>query len=45
MELSEDEYFILGDYRTGAKDSRFYGAVTRKEIKGKILAVLRRTGL
>jgi signal peptidase I len=45
MELSDKEYFILGDYRTGAKDSRFYGPVTEKEIKGKVLAVLRRTGL
>ncbi len=45
LELSEDQYFILCDYRDGAKDSRYFGAVEKSEIKGKVLAVLRRSSL
>lgn len=45
LDLSEDQYFILCDYRDGAKDSRYFGAVEMREIKGKVLAVLRRSGL
>ena len=42
LTLKKGQYFILCDYREGAKDSRFYGAVNKKEIKGR---VLRRSGL
>ena len=45
LELSENQYFILCDYRNGAKDSRYFGAVSQSEIKGKVLAVLRRSSL
>ena len=45
LELAEDQYFILCDYRDGAKDSRYFGAVENSEIKGKVLAVLRRSNL
>lgn len=45
VELSDDQYFILCDYRDGAKDSRYFGAVNKSEIKGKVLAVIRRSSL
>lgn len=45
LELSEDEFFILCDYREGARDSRYFGAVNEKEIKGKVITILRRSNL
>ena len=45
LTLAEDEYFILCDYRTGAKDSRAFGPVRQNEFKGKVITVLRRSGL
>ncbi|MCR4581325.1 MAG: signal peptidase I [Bacilli bacterium] len=32
--LGENEYFIMGDNRLVSNDSRVFGAVTKKEIKG-----------
>ena len=43
--LAEDEFFVLCDYREGAKDSRYFGPVSRSEVKGKVITVLRRSGL
>lgn len=43
--LSEGEYFILCDYREGAWDSRYFGPVSRDEVKGKVITVIRRSGL
>ena len=34
--LGEDQYFVLGDNRPASSDSRTYGAVERKQIKGRI---------
>ena len=45
VKLMEDEYFILGDFREGAKDSRYFGPIRSKEIKGKVITVLRRNEL
>ena len=45
VELKEDEYFILCDYRNGAKDSRYFGAVKQDEIRGKVITVIRRSDL
>ena len=45
LELSEGEYFVLGDYRNGAKDSRFFGVVKAKEIKGKVITIFRRSNI
>lgn len=45
VELGENQYFILCDYRDGARDSRYFGAVELSEIKGKVLAVMRRSNL
>ena len=43
--LAEDEYFLLCDYREGARDSRYFGPVSLSEIKGKVITVVRRSGL
>lgn len=43
--LQQDEYFILCDYRSGAKDSRYFGPVKEKEIKGKVITIIRRSNL
>lgn len=45
LTLADDEYFILCDYREGAKDSRYFGPVRENEIKGKVITVIRRSGL
>ena len=43
--MAEEEYFILCDYREGARDSRYFGPVSRNEVKGKVITVIRRSGL
>lgn len=45
VNLGLDQYFVLGDYREGAKDSRYFGPVETDEIKGKVITVIRRSGL
>ena len=45
LQLQEQEYFVLGDHREGATDSRYFGAVDTREIKGKIITVIRRNSL
>lgn len=43
--IEGNKYFILGDYRTQAKDSRDFGAIDSGDIEGKILTILRRRGI
>ena len=45
LTLKEDQYFILCDSREGAKDSRSFGAVETGEIKGKVITIVRRSGI
>lgn len=45
LQLKEDEYFVLSDYREGAVDSRQFGPVKKDELTGKVLTVIRRSGL
>lgn len=45
VELAQDEYFVLCDYREGARDSRYFGPVRQSEIKGTVITVIRRSGL
>ncbi len=33
----EDSYFVLGDNRTASIDSRAYGAVSRKDVLGRVV--------
>lgn len=35
--LGEDEYFVLGDNRLISKDSRYFGAIKKDDIKGKVI--------
>lgn len=44
LTLGPDEYFVLGDNRTNAKDSRIYGTVNKEDIKGTVIALLRHRG-
>lgn len=41
----EGQVFVLGDYRTQAKDSRDFGAISLKNVQGKVITILRRRGL
>lgn len=43
--LAADELFVLCDYREGARDSRWYGPVKTDEVVGKVITVIRRSGL
>ena len=42
LELSENEYFVLADDKTSVEDSRTYGAVSEKNIRGVVITILRR---
>lgn len=37
INLSEDEYFVLGDNRGYSSDSRYWGAVPKVDIIGKVI--------
>ena len=37
FEVSEDCYFLLGDNRSASMDSRYFGAVPRGEVMGRIV--------
>lgn len=45
VKLKEDEFFLLADNRDKAIDSRLFGPVEKKLIKGKIFTLLRRRGI
>ena len=40
VRLEDDEYFVLGDNRTGSQDSRHWGTLAANHIIGKVWAVL-----
>lgn len=42
LQLKEDEYFILNDFRELTTDSRKQGAIQKSQIKGKLLFLMRR---
>lgn len=44
-EIRQDEYLILGDSRESATDSRCFGLISRKAIKGKAFTIIRRRPL
>ena len=43
--LKEGEWFVLGDYRPEATDSRAFGPVKDEEMRGVVVAVLRRRNI
>ena len=45
LTLADGEFFVLCDYREGARDSRYFGPVTAAEVKGKVITVVRRSNL
>lgn len=42
LQLNEDEYFILNDFRQITTDSRELGGIKKSQIKGKLLFLMRR---
>ena len=44
-EIGPGEYLILGDRRELASDSRSFGLISRKDIKGKAFTIIRRRPL
>ena len=42
--VGEDQVFILNDFRSDTNDSRMFGAVDMKDVKGPVLVLLRRRG-
>lgn len=45
LEIGSDEYFILGDNRESAYDSRNLGSIRSSDIKGKVFIVIRRRSI
>lgn len=43
--IPDGEFFILDDYRTQAEDSRDFGSISRDQIVGKVITILRRRGI
>ena len=44
-EIGPEEYLILGDSRETAEDSRTYGLIPRRAIRGKVFTIVRRRPL
>lgn len=42
VELKDEEYFIMNDFRTDTVDSREYGVIKKEQLKGKLIFLLRR---
>ena len=45
LTLKKGEYFVLADHRAGGEDSRYFGTVRDSEIKGVVIAVIRKSGI
>lgn len=45
VKLSQDQVFVLCDFREGGKDSRYFGPVRLDQIKGSAIFVIRRGDL
>lgn len=43
--VPKDCVYLLGDYRTHTYDSRNFGPVSKKDIRAKIVSVIRRRGI
>ncbi len=45
LKVPKNALFFLGDYRTHSEDSRDFGPIPLKQVKGKVITILRRRGL
>ena len=45
LTLGKDECFVLADSRDGGADSRFFGPVSRSDILGTVITIVRRNNL
>lgn len=45
LTVKEGQVFVLGDNRPKASDSRIYGCIDLKEIRGKVIAIIRSRGI
>ena len=45
LTMGEEQYFILVDNRTDGMDSRYFGPVSKDEILGMVITLIRRTKL
>lgn len=43
--VPEDSVFVLNDYRPDVSDSRTLGGVSLKDVKGKVVLIMRRRGI
>ncbi|HZJ99429.1 MAG TPA: signal peptidase I [Tissierellaceae bacterium] len=43
--IEENHIFVLGDHRTQTEDSRDFGSIEKKNVKAKVITILRRRGL
>jgi signal peptidase I len=43
--VEENSYFVLCDFRTVSFDSRTYGTVSKNDLDGKVITLLRRRGI
>ncbi len=45
VKLKKDQYFVLVDSREDGEDSRYYGVVSKDEIEGTVITIIRRSNL
>ena len=45
LTVKEGQVFVLGDNRPKASDSRIYGCINLKDIRGKVIAIIRSRGI
>lgn len=45
LKVPPESYFVLGDRRSDAKDSRDFGPVKGDEVKGKVFTVIRKKNI